>query len=125
MRSQVPYILNGFIHVVPFAMLGMAKVGGSIAKSREEMKACNMVFYFLVGNVFFLSLISGSLLDETGQSVTHLNTIPSRLARTVSAQEDIYFGQISQLEVNRLSFRLLLNSGTVIRGLLVILFQGL
>ncbi|KAM7265038.1 hypothetical protein ACFE04_002721 [Oxalis oulophora] len=87
-------ILNGFIYVVPFAMFGMAKVGGSIAKSREEMKACNMVFYFLVGNVFFLSLISGSLLDEIGQSVTHLNTIPSRLARTVSAQADFFMTYI-------------------------------
>ncbi|KAJ6414440.1 hypothetical protein OIU84_003438 [Salix udensis] len=83
-------ILKGFIYVVPFAMLGMAKLGGSISKSREEIKACNMVFYFLVGNVFFLSLISGSLLDELGEYFTHPRSIPSHLASAVSAQADFF-----------------------------------
>lgn len=79
-------ILNGFIYIVPFAMLGIAKLGGSVSNSKVEIKSCNMVFYFLVGNVFFLSLISGSLLDEIGESVTHPRDFPSHLARAVSAQ---------------------------------------
>ncbi|XP_031377036.1 CSC1-like protein At3g54510 isoform X2 [Punica granatum] len=84
-------ILNGFIYVIPFAMLGIAKLAGCISKSKEELKACNMVFYFLVGNVFFLSLLSGSLLDEIGESVTHPKNFPSHLARAVSAQiQDVY-----------------------------------
>ncbi|XP_052295905.1 CSC1-like protein At3g54510, partial [Citrus sinensis] len=81
-------ILNGFIYIVPFAMLGIAKLGGSISNSKVEIKSCNMVFYFLVGNVFFLSLISGSLLDKIGESVTHPRDFPSHLARAVSAQAD-------------------------------------
>ncbi|XP_061980196.1 CSC1-like protein At3g54510 isoform X2 [Populus nigra] len=83
-------ILKGFIYVVPFAMLGMAKLGGSISKSKEEIKACNMAFYFLVGNVFFLSLISGSLLDELGEYFTHPRSIPSHLASAVSSQADFF-----------------------------------
>ncbi|PKI63007.1 hypothetical protein CRG98_016646 [Punica granatum] len=83
-------ILNGFIYVIPFAMLGIAKLAGCISKSKEELKACNMVFYFLVGNVFFLSLLSGSLLDEIGESVTHPKNFPSHLARAVSAQGDFF-----------------------------------
>lgn len=79
-------ILKGFMYIVPFALLAMAKIGGSISKSKEEIKACNMVFYFLVGNVFFLSLISGSLLDEIGEYFTHLGDFPSHLASVVSAQ---------------------------------------
>lgn len=79
-------ILKGFMYIVPYAMLGMAYLGGSISKSKEEIKACNMVFYFLVGNVFFLSLISGSLLDEIGEYFTHPRDIPSHLAAAVSAQ---------------------------------------
>lgn len=79
-------ILNGFIYVVPFAMFGIAKVGGSISRSKVEMKTCNMVFYFLVGNVFFLSLISGSLLEEIGESFEHPKNFPSHLARAVSSQ---------------------------------------
>lgn len=67
-------------------MLGMAKLAGYVSKSKEELKACDMVFYFLVGNVFFLSLLSGSLLDEIGESVTHPKNFPSHLARAVSAQ---------------------------------------
>uniref|UniRef100_A0A7C9B2Y0 CSC1/OSCA1-like 7TM region domain-containing protein n=1 Tax=Opuntia streptacantha TaxID=393608 RepID=A0A7C9B2Y0_OPUST len=48
------------------------------------------VFYFLVGNVFFLSLLSGSLLDELGQSFSHPRDFPSRLARAVAAQADFF-----------------------------------
>ncbi|WRX13114.1 CSC1/OSCA1-like [Theobroma cacao] len=87
-------ILKGFIYIVPFAMLAMAKVGGSISESKEEIKACNMVFYFLVGNVFFLSLISGSLLDEIGKSFSHPKNLPSHLASLVSSQADFFMTYI-------------------------------
>ncbi|RXH93906.1 hypothetical protein DVH24_015973 [Malus domestica] len=87
-------VLKLFIYIVPFAMLGMAKLSGCISKSREEIKACNMVFYFLVGNVFFWSLLSGSLLDEIGESFTHPKDFPSRLARAVSAQADFFMTYI-------------------------------
>ena len=79
-------ILNGFIYLVPFAMLGMASFEGCIANSQKEIKACNMVFYFLLGNVFFLSILSGSLLDQIGESFEHPKNIPNRLASAVSAQ---------------------------------------
>uniref|UniRef100_A0A0D9VA93 CSC1/OSCA1-like 7TM region domain-containing protein n=1 Tax=Leersia perrieri TaxID=77586 RepID=A0A0D9VA93_9ORYZ len=87
-------ILNGFIYLIPFAMLGMASFEGCIAKSRKEIKACNMVFYFLLGNVFFLSILSGSLLHQIGESFTHPKDIPSRLARAVSAQSDFFITYI-------------------------------
>ncbi|XP_050946930.1 CSC1-like protein At3g54510 isoform X3 [Cucumis melo] len=83
-------ILNGFIYVVPFAMLAMAKLAGCVSRSNEEIKACNMVFYFLVGNVFFLSLLSGSLLDELEEYLTHPRNFPSHLASAVSAQADFF-----------------------------------
>lgn len=75
-------------------MLGMAKLAGYVSRSKEELRACNMVFYFLVGNVFFLSLLSGSLLEEIGESVAHPKSIPSHLARAVSAQ--VRFGFLLQ-----------------------------
>ncbi|XP_034593042.1 CSC1-like protein At3g54510 [Setaria viridis] len=87
-------ILNGFIYLVPFAMLGMASFEGCIANSQKEIKACNMVFYFLLGNVFFLSILSGSLLDQLGESFTHPKDIPSRLASAVSAQSDLFITYI-------------------------------
>ncbi|XP_012066199.1 CSC1-like protein At3g54510 [Jatropha curcas] len=87
-------ILRGFIYVVPFAMLGMARIGGSISKSKAEIKACNMVFYFLLGNVFFLSLISGSLLEEIGEYFSHPKNFPSHLASAVSAQADFFMTYI-------------------------------
>ncbi|KAG6573819.1 CSC1-like protein, partial [Cucurbita argyrosperma subsp. sororia] len=83
-------ILNGFIYVVPFAMLGMAKLAGCVSRSKAEIKACNMIFYFLVGNVFFLSLISGSLLDEIEEYLTHPKNFPSHLAGAVSSQADFF-----------------------------------
>ncbi|ESQ45017.1 hypothetical protein EUTSA_v10010925mg [Eutrema salsugineum] len=87
-------ILKGFMYIVPYAMLGMAYLGGSTSKSKEEIKACNMVFYFLMGNVFFLSLISGSLLDEIGEYFTHPRDIPSHLAAAVSSQGEFFMTYI-------------------------------
>ncbi|GAV79025.1 DUF221 domain-containing protein/RSN1_TM domain-containing protein, partial [Cephalotus follicularis] len=100
-------ILNGFIYIVPFAMLALAKLGGSISKSKEEIKACNMVFYFLVGNVFFLSLISGSLLDEITEFFSHPKTVPSHLATAVSAQADFFMTYILTDGLSGFSFEIL------------------
>lgn len=79
-------ILSLFIYTVPFAMIAMARFAGYISRSRKDIKACNMVFYFLVGNVFLLSLLSGTLLDQIGKSFAHPKDIPSRLASAVTAQ---------------------------------------
>ncbi|XP_068499135.1 CSC1-like protein At3g54510 isoform X4 [Phaseolus vulgaris] len=84
-------VLKAFIYIVPFTMFAMAKIAGCIARSKEEIKACNMVFYFLVGNVFFWSVLSGSLLDLIGEFITQPKNIPSHLAGAVSAQiQDVY-----------------------------------
>lgn len=83
-------ILNLFIYIVPYSLLGMAQFAGYTSRSATEIKVCTMVFYFLVGNVFFLSLLSGSLLDELGQSFSHPGDFPSRLARAVAAQADFF-----------------------------------
>lgn len=83
-------ILNGCIYIVPFAMIGLARLAGYISRSKKDINACNMVFYFLVGNVFFLSLLSGSLLDQIGESFSHPKDIPNRLASAVSAQADFF-----------------------------------
>eukprot|EP00256_Glycine_max_P065615 XP_025980210.1 CSC1-like protein At3g54510 isoform X4 [Glycine max] len=83
-------VLKGFIYIVPLTMFAMAKIAGCIARSKEEIKACNMVFYFLVGNVFFWSVLSGSLLDLIGQFISHPKNVPSQLAGAVSAQADFF-----------------------------------
>uniref|UniRef100_A0ACD5WMP7 Uncharacterized protein n=2 Tax=Avena sativa TaxID=4498 RepID=A0ACD5WMP7_AVESA len=100
-------ILNGFIYLIPFAMLGMASFEGCVSKSQKEIKACNMVFYFLLGNVFFLSILSGSLLDQIGESFTHPKDIPSRLARAVSAQSDFFITYILTNGMSGFSFEAL------------------
>uniref|UniRef100_F6GX73 CSC1-like protein n=1 Tax=Vitis vinifera TaxID=29760 RepID=F6GX73_VITVI len=87
-------VLKGFIYIVPFAMLGMAKLAGCVSGSKQEIKCCSMVFYFLVGNVFFLSLLSGSLLDEIGESFSNPKNFPSHLASAVSAQADFFMTYI-------------------------------
>jgi hypothetical protein len=79
-------VLKGFIYIVPFAMFAIAKVSGYVSRSKEEIKACNMVFYFLVGNVFFVSVLSGSLFDTIGKFISQPKIIPSQLATAVSAQ---------------------------------------
>ncbi|GJX42475.1 CSC1-like protein [Tanacetum coccineum] len=87
-------ILSGFVYVVPFVMKGMARVAGYVSRSRQEQKASNMVFYFLMGNVFFLSVLSGSLLDQIGKTFINPGDVPSRLAMAVSAQADFFMTYI-------------------------------
>ncbi|KAL7605093.1 hypothetical protein Lser_V15G15615 [Lactuca serriola] len=87
-------ILSGFVYVVPFVMSGMARLAGYVSRSRQEQKASNMVFYFLMGNVFFLTVLSGSLLDQIGKSFINPKDIPSRLARAVSARADFFMTYI-------------------------------
>ncbi|MFS8020767.1 putative calcium-dependent channel, 7TM region phosphate [Helianthus anomalus] len=79
-------ILSGFLYVVPFVMKGMAGVAGCVSISEQEQKASNMVFYFLMANVFFMSVLSGSLLDQIGKSFNNPRDVPSRLAGAVSAR---------------------------------------
>ncbi|XP_022138880.1 CSC1-like protein At3g54510 isoform X1 [Momordica charantia] len=100
-------ILNGFIYVVPFAMLAMVKLAGCVSRSKEEIKACNMVFYFLVGNVFFLSLISGSLLDEIEEYLAHPRNIPNHLASAASAQADFFVTYILTTGLSGFSLEIL------------------
>ncbi|XP_023739916.1 CSC1-like protein At3g54510 [Lactuca sativa] len=87
-------ILSGFVYVVPFVMKGMARVAGYVSRSQQEQKASNMVFYFLMGNVFFLTVLSGSLLDQIGKTFIHPKDVPSRLATAVSAQADFFMTYI-------------------------------
>lgn len=91
-------ILSGFVYVVPFVMSGMARLAGYVSRSRQEQKASNMVFYFLMGNVFFLTVLSGSLLDQIGKSFINPKDIPSRLARAVSARVSNHIFKILILE---------------------------
>ncbi|XP_057807817.1 CSC1-like protein At3g54510 [Salvia miltiorrhiza] len=87
-------ILNGFVYIVPFAIIEMAKIAGYISRSRKDIKACNMVFYFLVGNVFFLSLLSGSLIDQIGEYFSNPKDFPGRLATAATAQADFFMTYI-------------------------------
>ncbi|XP_076909287.1 hyperosmolality-gated Ca2+ permeable channel 2.5-like [Bidens hawaiensis] len=83
-------VLSGFLYVVPFVMKGTAGLAGYVSISEQEQKASNMVFYFLMANVFFMSVLSGSLLDQIGKTVVNPRDVPSRLAGAVSARADFF-----------------------------------
>ncbi|XP_031475846.1 CSC1-like protein At3g54510 isoform X4 [Nymphaea colorata] len=88
------FILNSFIYAVPYAMLGICGLQCCVSRSKKEMKTCSMVFYFLLGNVFFLSLLSGSLLEQIGESFAHPKSFPNHLATAVSSQADFFITYI-------------------------------
>ncbi|KAF3784424.1 CSC1-like protein [Nymphaea thermarum] len=88
------FILSSFIYAVPYAMLGICGLQCCVSRSKKEMKTCSMVFYFLLGNVFFLSLLSGSLLEQIGESFAHPKSFPNHLATAVSSQADFFITYI-------------------------------
>ncbi|XP_042493555.1 CSC1-like protein At3g54510 isoform X1 [Macadamia integrifolia] len=116
-------ILNAFIYIVPFIILLLAKREGCVSRSKRDIKACSMVFYFLVGNVFFLSLLSGSLLDQIGESFTHPKDFPSRLASAVSSQADFFITYILTDGLSGFALEIL-QPGLIIWHAIRALFRG-
>ncbi|KAJ7296707.1 hypothetical protein O6H91_09G007100 [Diphasiastrum complanatum] len=87
-------LLSLLLYVVPSIMLILSKIEGHISRSRQEREASKNFFYFLVGNVFFITVLSGSLLNQINSFISKPTDIPSRLAVAVPRQAAFFITYI-------------------------------
>lgn len=75
-------VLMLFLYIVPPLMLLFATLEGSISRSSRKKSACIKVLYFMIWNVFFANILSGSYMDRLGAFTT---SSPKKLAGILAA----------------------------------------
>lgn len=75
-------MLTLFLYTVPPLMSTLAAVEGPIARSGRKISACRKVMFFIVWNVFFSNILSGSVLERF-DNLSSLWDIPLQLANGV------------------------------------------
>lgn len=71
-----------FLCIAPPIMMAFSAIEGPIARSLRKKSACLKVLYFLIWNVFFANILSGTVMDRFDR-FTSLKDIPSELANGV------------------------------------------
>ncbi|KAF3320470.1 CSC1-like protein RXW8 isoform X1 [Carex littledalei] len=82
-------ILLLFFYTVPPVMMLLSTVEGSISRSDRKKSACHKILYFTIWNVFFVNVLSGSLLTQLN-AMTRPNDLATQLAEAVPKQATFF-----------------------------------
>ncbi|KAF5746753.1 CSC1-like protein RXW8 isoform X1 [Tripterygium wilfordii] len=82
-------ILMLFLYTVPPTMMLFSTVEGSVSHSGRKKSACLKVLYFNIWNVFFVNVLSGSILKQLN-AFSSVRDIPAILARAVPTQASFF-----------------------------------
>ncbi|VFQ58494.1 unnamed protein product [Cuscuta campestris] len=86
-------ILQMFLSLVPPTMILFSSIQGYIALSQIERSACFKVLWFMIWNIFFANVLSGSVLYRF-QVFLELKNIPSMLAVAVPGQATFFIAYV-------------------------------
>lgn len=78
-------VLLLFLYTVPPLMMIFSTVEGSISRSARKKSTCIKVLYFTIWNVFFVNLLSGSVIIQLNV-ISSPKGIPTQLAKAVPRQ---------------------------------------
>ncbi|KAK8708213.1 hypothetical protein V6N13_059257 [Hibiscus sabdariffa] len=78
-------ILMLFLYTVPPTMMLFSAMEGTVSRSQRKRSACIKVLYFMIWNVFFVNVLSGSIISQLS-AVSSFTDIPIHLAKAVPAQ---------------------------------------
>ncbi|XP_047047802.1 CSC1-like protein At1g10090 isoform X2 [Lolium rigidum] len=82
-------ILLIFLYTVPPIMMLFSTLEGPISHSERKKSACRKMLYFLIWNVFFVSLASGTVINQLNSSST-TKDIAARLASVIPGQTTFF-----------------------------------
>ncbi|KAI4337096.1 hypothetical protein L6164_015550 [Bauhinia variegata] len=82
-------ILVLFLYAVPPVMMLFSKVEGPISRSGRKKSACCKVLYFYIWNVFFVNVLTGSVLRQL-TFFSSVRELPTQLAKAVPAQATFF-----------------------------------
>jgi hypothetical protein len=78
-------ILQLFLYAVPPIMMLFSTLEGPTSHSERKKSSCRKVLYFLIWNVFFVSLASGTIINQLNSS-SSTKDIAVRLASVIPGQ---------------------------------------
>lgn len=78
-------ILQLFLYTVPPTMMLFSALEGPISHSGRKRSACLKVLYFTIWNVFFVNVLSGSVISQLNV-ISSPKEIPTQLAKAVPRQ---------------------------------------
>ncbi|CAN8241172.1 unnamed protein product [Cochlearia groenlandica] len=82
-------ILILFFYAVPPLMMYFSTLEGCISRSIRKKSACIKVLYFTIWNVFFVNILSGSVIRQLNV-FSSVRDIPTQLARAVPTQAGFF-----------------------------------
>ncbi|KAJ1697212.1 hypothetical protein LUZ63_005724 [Rhynchospora breviuscula] len=82
-------ILLLFFYTVPPVMMLLSTIEGSISRSDRKKSACHKILYFTLWNVFFVNVLSGSLLTQLN-AITRPKDLASQLAEAIPKQATFF-----------------------------------
>lgn len=83
-------ILQMFLFFVPPIMMLFSAMRGYISNSGKMKSACTMVLYFTIWNVFFATVLSGSVISQINTFISDPKDIPRQLAVVVPGQATFF-----------------------------------
>ncbi|KAK9750729.1 hypothetical protein RND81_02G217200 [Saponaria officinalis] len=89
-------ILQMFLRLVPPVMEFLSSIQGHISHSEIQRSACDKFLYFMIWNIFFANVLSGSLLTQLSE-LLDLRNIPSHLAAAVPGQASFFIAYVVTL----------------------------
>ncbi|KAF3559018.1 hypothetical protein F2Q69_00013113, partial [Brassica cretica] len=82
-------ILILFFYAVPPLMMYFSALEGCISRSIRKNSACIKILYFTIWNVFFVNILSGSVIRQLNV-FSSVRDIPAQLARAVPTQAGFF-----------------------------------
>ncbi|KAH9304770.1 hypothetical protein KI387_009174, partial [Taxus chinensis] len=87
-------ILQIFLYIIPPIMMLFSAIQGSVSYSGKKKSACSKMIYFTVWNVFFLNVLSGSVISQFNTILSNPKDLPTRLAKAVPRQATFFITYI-------------------------------
>ncbi|KAE8731306.1 CSC1-like protein [Hibiscus syriacus] len=82
-------ILMLFMYAVPPTMMLFSTIEGVVSRSERKRSACVKVLYFTIWNVFFVNVLSGSIIRQLSV-FSSVRDIPTQLAKAVPTQATFF-----------------------------------
>ncbi|CAN0853772.1 CSC1-like protein RXW8 [Linum grandiflorum] len=82
-------ILMLFLLLVPPVMMLFSTIEGPISRSLRKKSACLKILYFTIWNVFFVNVLSGSIISQLNV-FSSIRDIPQQLASAIPTQASFF-----------------------------------
>ncbi|XP_044475681.1 CSC1-like protein RXW8 [Mangifera indica] len=82
-------VLILFMYAVPPTMMLFSTIEGSVSHSGRKLSTCIKVLYFTIWNVFFVNVLSGSIIGQLSV-FSSVKDIPKQLAEAVPIQATFF-----------------------------------